>query len=136
VTAPIDDLDELPGRDVIDQVGAQVGKVKALFAPGGEGEPMWVTIELKEGMVSSRLAVVPCARLKDEAGVVTVPYSCQHIRDAPEVDIDGEISLEDDRTLRDYYGIGRGDEPSRDVNPDLYSVRVREEEEPSQPLES
>lgn len=135
MTAPIEETGELPGREVLDQVGGKVGKVKGLLAPGGEGEPMWVTIELKEGMVGSRLAVVPYARLKDESGVVTVPYSFQHIQEAPEVDVDGEISVEDDQSLRDYYGIGRGDEPPREQNPDLYSVRVREEEEPSRPLE-
>jgi hypothetical protein len=135
VTKPISDPQELPGQDVHDLVGNKLGKVKRLYAPGGEGEPMWVAVDLQEGMVGSRTVLLPYARLKVEDGVISVPYSFPHIQEIPEVEVDGEVSVEDDRRLRDYFGIGRGDEPEREKNPDLYSVRVREEDEPSEPVE-
>jgi hypothetical protein len=135
VTAPIQDPHQLPGTDVIDQVGAKLGPVKDLYAPGGEGEPMWVSIEMQTGMVGRRTVLVPLARLKEEDGNVVLPYSIQHVEQAPEVEADGEISVEDDHRLRDYYGIGRGDEPEREKNPDLYSTRLREDDAPSERLD-
>jgi hypothetical protein len=135
VTAPISDPQQLPGTDVIDQVGVTLGPVKHLYAPGGEGEPMWVSVELRTGMLGKRTVVVPLARLKEEDGKVVLPYSIEHVEEAPEVDPDGEISVEEDHRLREYYGIGRGDEPEPEKNPDLYSMRLREDDAPSERLE-
>ena len=60
-------------------------------------------------MFGKRDVVVPLARLKDEGGRLTVPYSKKRIGDAPEVTGD-RISADCDRQLREYYGIGAGDQ--------------------------
>jgi sporulation protein YlmC with PRC-barrel domain len=116
VTAPIEDVSNLPGKKVSDQEGTSIGKVKDIYATGGDQEPMWVEIEGSFGTRDSRTVMIPLARLKDENGEIGVPYSKARIGDCPEVDTSDGISAESDRELRGYYGIGVGDQELRADN--------------------
>jgi PRC-barrel domain len=97
--------EDLTGKDVHDQLGRKLGEVKRLYAPGGDGDPMWAAVDMPEGMFKRRIVFIPLARLKDEDGAILTPYSKQYIDDAPEVELSDELSSEDDRLLRDYYGL-------------------------------
>lgn len=115
MTTPIEDVSSLPGKKVSDQAETPIGEVKEIFATE-DGYPMWVAIEMSEGIGDKRIAFVPLARLKNEDGNLRVPYSKQRIGDAPEVEDSNGISEEWDRKLRDYYGIDTGDQELRADN--------------------
>ena len=115
MAAPIDDVTELPGRKVRDQELQPIGEVKEIYAIGGDGDPMYVSVEASFGLADKRIVVIPLARIKEEDGELAVPYSKEHIKQTPEVDTD-EISSEDDRRLRDHFGIDRGDQELRSDN--------------------
>lgn len=117
-----------------DQLGRKLGQVERVYAPGGEGDAMWVTVDVSGGMFKSRTVFVPLARLKDEDGAVHVPYSRQFIEAAPEVQDGDELSEEDDNQLRDYYGVDRGDQELRTDNDDSYAAQVPDDDEPSKPI--
>lgn len=91
------------------------------------GEVRWVTISANVGLLAHRTVFRPIARLKDENGELRVPYARQHILDTPEVDPDPELSAEDERWLRDDYGIDRSDGELRESNEDSYAARVSDE---------
>jgi PRC-barrel domain len=115
MTAPIEDVSSLPGKEVADQYEEQIGKVKEIYAIDGDGHPTWVTVETKfEG--AKRTVFIPLARLKDENGLLQVPYSLKHICGSPEVDGSDSISEECERELRAYYSIDRGDQELRTDN--------------------
>ena len=126
MTAPIEDVSSLPGKKVSDQEGTSVGKVKEIYAAGGDGQPMWVEIEGSFGTRDKRTVLIPLARLKDENGDIGVPYSKDRIGDCPEVDTSEGISAESDRELRGYYGIGTGDQELRADNKS-YATLVTDE---------
>jgi sporulation protein YlmC with PRC-barrel domain len=126
VTAPIEDVSSLPGKKVSDQEGTSVGKVKDIYAAGGDGQPMWVEIEGSFGTREKRTVLIPLARLKDENGDIAVPYSKDRIGDCPDVDTGDGISAESDRELRGYYGIGTGDQELRTDNKS-YATLVTDE---------
>jgi hypothetical protein len=134
VSDPIADPSELPGTVVHDQLGRKLGKVERVYAPGGEGDVMWATLDVSDGLFNGRIVFVPLARLKHEDGVISVPYSRQFIQDAPEVENSDEVSPEDDKLLRDYYGVSRGDGSIRADNEDSYAAQVPEGDEPSRPI--
>ena len=115
MTAPIKDVASLPGKKVSDQAENQIGKVKEIFATD-DGYPMWVAVEMSEGLANKRIVFVPLARIKDEDGELRVPYSKQRIGEVPEVDGANGISAECDRKLRDHYGIDAGDQELRSDN--------------------
>jgi sporulation protein YlmC with PRC-barrel domain len=120
--SPIDDVSDLPGKAVFDQVGNKLGEVKQIYSK--DGDPMWVTIEASTGLASDRLVFIPIARLKEEEGEIRVPYSSQHITESPEIEPVDELSEEDDRSLRAYYSVGIGDGELRTDNEDSYASRV------------
>jgi PRC-barrel domain len=125
MTAPIEDVSSLPGKKISDQAETPIGEVKEIFA-NEDGFPMWVAVEMSQGIADKRRVFIPLARIKDEDGDLRVPYSKQRIGDAPEVDADDGISEECDRKLRDYYGIDIGDQELRADN-DSYATLVPEE---------
>ena len=126
MTAPIEDVSNLPGKKVSDQEGTSIGKVKEIHATGDDDQPMWVEIEGSFGTREKRTVLIPLARLKDEAGSIGVPYSKNRIGDCPDVDTSDGISAESDRELRGYYGIGTGDQELRSDNKS-YATLVTDE---------
>lgn len=113
MASAIEDVNSLPGATVSDHEGRRIGKVKEIYAVGQDKAPMWVTIESSTGIGRSRVVFVPLARLKQEHDQIRVPYSFQHIQEAPEIDAGDELSERDDRALRDFYGIDLGDQEVR-----------------------
>ena len=126
MTAPIEDVSNLPGKKVSDQEGSSIGKVQEIFATGDEDHPMWVSVEGSFGTREKRTVLIPLARLKDEDGNIAVPYSKNRIGDCPEVDTSDGISAESDREQRGYYGIGVGDQELRADNKS-YATLVTDE---------
>lgn len=103
----IEDVSSLPGETVHDQEGRKLGDVKDIYGVG-DGTPMWVTVQTPTGIGRHRKVFIPLARLKHEHDELRTPYSLQRLQDSPEIESD-ELSEEEDRTLRSYYGIGSGD---------------------------
>ncbi len=126
MTAPIEDVTTLPGKKVTDQEQNPIGEIKEIYAIGGDGDAMWVSVEAKFGMGDKRTVLIPLARLKDENGELRVPYSKDHIGNTPELDDPDTISPECDRALRDHYGIDRADQELRADN-DSYATLVTED---------
>lgn len=123
--APPVDVEELTGSDLSDQDGSKIGTVKGVCG-GKEDEPMWVSVKASFSMMQSRELVIPIARIKHEHGVFLVPYSLKHIEATPEVEpSDDEFSAEDDRALRDHFGIDRADAEVRTDN-ESYAAAVVE----------
>jgi hypothetical protein len=125
MTAPIEDVSNLPGKKVTDQEANPIGEVKEIYAME-DGYPMWVSVEASSGLGDKRTVFIPLARLKDEDGGLRVPYSKQRISEAPEVDGSDGISEECDLKLRGYYGIGTGDQEMLSDNKS-YATRVPDE---------
>jgi PRC-barrel domain len=134
MTAPIDDVSSLPGRKVTDQEENTIGEIKHIYAVGGDGDPMWVSLEAKSGMGNKRLVFIPLARIKDESGELRVPYSKDHVENTPEVDDGDEISAECERKLRDHYGVDRADQELRQHN-ESYATLVTEQDGTAQRVE-
>ena len=124
MTAPIEDVSNLPGKKLSDQMANPIGKVTDIYATD-DGYPMWVGVDASPGIGRGRTVLVPLARIKDEGGELRVPYSKQRIIDSPEVDGDAVISSDCDRRLRDFYGIDTGDQEMRSDNKS-YAARVPE----------
>jgi hypothetical protein len=127
MTAPISDVTSLPGKKVSDQEETPLGQIKEIYAHGGDGEPAWVTVEASFGMGNKKMIFIPLARLKEEDGNLLVPYSTDHLRNAPEIDAGDGISPQCERLLRDHYGIDRADQELRSDN-ESYATLVPEQE--------
>jgi sporulation protein YlmC with PRC-barrel domain len=123
----IEDVSSLPGRKVVDQEGEEVGEIKEVYGLGDDGDPMWVVVVIKVGGLLSKevCRFVPMARLREKDENLSVPYSSDHVEGSPEIDLDDELSEEDDNKLRVYYSVGLADEEFRD-EPRSYAAQVPE----------
>jgi hypothetical protein len=132
MTAPIEDVSTLPGKQISDRTATPIGKVMEIYA--SDGHPTWVAVELSKGLVDKAIVFIPFARIKDEDGELRVPYSKQRVADGPEIDASDGISKECDRRLRDHYGIDTGDQELRRDNKS-YATLVPDEVGVSQRVE-
>lgn len=123
MTQAIQNLEELPGRKVHDQEENPIGKVKEVYARNGDGEAGWLSVEVSSGMAAKRSVLIPLARIKEEDGELVVPYSRERIEQIPEIESADEITAEEERKLRDHFGIDVADQELRADN-DSYATLV------------
>jgi hypothetical protein len=132
MTAPVEDVTELPGKTVLDQFDEPIGEIEEIYAIGGDGHPTWVTVDVRpdEEGGKSRTVFIPLSRLKLEDGELQVPYSVEHLTAGPEIQPADELSEEDEGALRAYYSVGVGDGELTTDN-FSYATLVPEEDGPS-----
>jgi hypothetical protein len=123
----IEHPENLGGQKVFDQEGRSLGEIEQVYGVGDDGVPMWITLTFSAGIVGNRRVFVPVARLKQEDGELRVPYSARHLETAPDLEIDDEVSEEQERALRDFYAIDLADAEQRSDNVS-YAAQVPTEE--------
>jgi PRC-barrel domain len=116
MSAPVEDVTELPGTTVRDKDEEPIGEIKEIYAIGGDGHPTWVTIEAQPEEGEARTVFIPLARLKYEFDELCVPYTREHILSSPEVEAADKLSEDDEQALRGFYSIGVGDGELRTDN--------------------
>ncbi len=87
---------------VVDQDGEKIGKVGQVYLEDSTGEPAWVTI--KTGLFGTSESFVPLQGATVQLDEIRVPYTKDQVKDAPRVEEDGHISVEEERELYSYYG--------------------------------
>jgi hypothetical protein len=99
----IDDVPNWRGRDVIDRNGHAVGVLTELYVDDATGEPEWAGV--KTGLFSHRVSFVPLSEARSHGMRVQVAYEQRQIHEAPNVDPDGHLSVEEEASLYEYYGL-------------------------------
>ena len=96
------------GQSVVDQAGDKVGKVSEIFVDDESGQPEWLTINT--GLFSSRASFVPLQGASAEGDKLVIPFDKAKVKDAPQVDEDGDGHLEpsEEEELYRYYGRSYG----------------------------
>jgi uncharacterized protein (TIGR02271 family) len=109
------------GGNVIGSDGEKIGSIGQLYADDDTGEPTWVTV--KTGLFGTSQSFVPVEGAHDQGGDLVVPYTKDHVKDAPRVDVDGHLTPEEEDRLYTYYERGartysdtRGDDSRGDVD--------------------
>jgi PRC-barrel domain len=128
MSAPVEDVTELPGKTVRDQDEESIGEIKEIYAIGGNGHPTWVTVEAQPEDGEARTVFIPLARLKYEFDELCVPYTREHILSSPEVEAADKLSEDDEHALRGFYSIGVGDGELRTDN-NSYATLVPDEDD-------
>ncbi|MBK0331073.1 PRC and DUF2382 domain-containing protein [Brachybacterium sp. MASK1Z-5] len=105
-------ITDLQTAEVLDSTGEKVGKVGQVYLTKDSQDPSWVTVNI--GLFGSRETFIPLAEAKYAEGAITVPYEKSFIKDAPNIDEDGEISRQEESELYRYYGVSDPDAASGD----------------------
>jgi uncharacterized protein (TIGR02271 family) len=101
-----DHIKNVPGADVFAADGAKIGRAGTVYLDDETGQPEWATVHT--GLFGTRESFVPIAQAEVVGDRLTVPYSKEQVKDAPDVDPDddGHLSREQERRLHDHYGLG------------------------------
>jgi uncharacterized protein (TIGR02271 family) len=92
------------GGNVIGSDGEKIGSIGQLYADDDTGEPTWVTV--KTGLFGTSQSFVPVEGAHNQGDDLVVPYSKDHVKDAPRVDVDGHLTPEEEDRLYTYYDRG------------------------------
>ncbi|WP_285244757.1 PRC-barrel domain-containing protein [Pseudarthrobacter sp. fls2-241-R2A-127] len=90
--------------NVVGTDGAKIGSIGQLYADDETGEPTWVTV--KTGLFGTSETFVPVDGARSEGEDLVVPFTKEHVKDAPRVDADGHLTPEEEDRLYTYYERG------------------------------
>ena len=102
----VSDPTELRGADVTGSDGDKIGKVEEVYLDNDTERPEWASV--KTGMFGGNVSLVPLATATFSGGDLSVPFTKDRVKDAPNHDPGRELSPDDERELFEYYGIDYG----------------------------
>jgi len=107
-----DEIDRIFGTTAYDADGDTIGPVGQVYADDESGEPQWVTV--RTGLFGTRESFVPLAGASLSGDKLTVPFSKAFVKDAPNLDVDGHLTPQEESDLYAYYRAADGDEANDD----------------------
>ena len=94
------------GATVIDRDGEKVGTLKELYLDQDD-RPAWAAVET--GLFGMRQSFVPLEGATAMDDQVRVPFTKDHVKDAPNIDPETQLTEDEEDRLHDHYGAGRDD---------------------------
>jgi uncharacterized protein (TIGR02271 family) len=104
MTDQMQDYTAWMGHEVVDQAGDKVGKVSSVFLDDETGQPEWLAIST--GLFAKRSSFVPLEGATAEGDKLVVGWDKATVKDAPQVDDDGDghLTPAEEQELYRYYG--------------------------------
>jgi uncharacterized protein (TIGR02271 family) len=113
-----DDLRSLPGSTVYSTDGEKIGRAGQVYIDDESGEPEWVTVNT--GLFGTNESFVPLRTADLTEDGLTVGYTKDQVKDAPNVDPDdGHLDKDEEDRLYSHYGLSQvGSASGRDRRAD------------------
>ncbi|KIF73111.1 photosystem reaction center subunit H [Streptomyces sp. 150FB] len=99
-----DDIREWRGHDVVDTEKRKIGTLEAVYVDTTTDVPVFATVTV--GMPTKRrLIFVPLTDATVGPGYLKVLWDKKLVKDAPSIDLDGELPAEDEPRVFSHYGL-------------------------------
>jgi uncharacterized protein (TIGR02271 family) len=92
------------GRTMLDRDGDKIGKIDDIYEDKQTGQPEWALVNT--GLFGTKKTFVPLRGATPTGEDVRVPVQKAHVKDAPGIDPDGELSETEERALFTHYDLG------------------------------
>lgn len=99
-----DDAQFLPGRPLYDRDGHRIGKISDVYVDAYAQRAQWAVVHT--GLFGLRESFVPLDRLTFAEAGATVPFTKDHVKEAPHAEPETELSAEEEERLYSHYGLG------------------------------
>ena len=96
-------VEQLRRSTVFGTDGEKIGKVGVVYVDADSAQPTFVTVNT--GLFGTNESFVPVNDAKFNGDDVTVPYTKEFVKDAPNIAEDGELSPEEEQRLYEYYSL-------------------------------
>jgi uncharacterized protein (TIGR02271 family) len=90
--------------------GQKIGTVEDIYLDRETGDPEWALV--KTGLFGARGTFVPLAEATMQGSDIAVPYDKDHVKNAPNMDPDGELSQQEEADLYSHYRLDYSEYPS------------------------
>jgi uncharacterized protein (TIGR02271 family) len=97
---------EWRGQELLDNDGDKIGKIEEIYLDTDTDQPEWALV--KTGLFGGKGTFVPLAQANPSGDGVQVPFEKAHVKDAPNIDPDGQLSQEEERRLYEHYNLDYG----------------------------
>lgn len=97
------DIDALANATVFDSEGKKVGTVGDVYFDDQTQQPAFVSVNT--GLFGMKETFVPYDAADRAADGISVPFTKDFIKDAPNVDADGHLTPEEERRVFEHYGM-------------------------------
>jgi hypothetical protein len=101
------------GRTLLDRDGDKIGKIDDVYSDERSGQPEWALVNT--GLFGTKKTFVPLRGAQPVGEDLRVPLEKAHVKDAPGIDADGELSESEERQLFTHYDLAY--EPDADASP-------------------
>ncbi|HWH96147.1 MAG TPA: PRC and DUF2382 domain-containing protein [Baekduia sp.] len=106
------------GATLVDSAGEKIGTIDEIYLDRASGQPEWAAV--KTGLFGMRSSFVPISSASPSgAGELRVDVTKDQVKDAPQIDADGELSPQEEQRLYTHYGRGdyewSGEDRTRDL---------------------
>jgi hypothetical protein len=96
-------LDRWRTLSIVDRNGGTVGSVSEFYLDRETRYPTWALVNI--GLFGARQIFVPLLQATEISDGLQVPYEKGHIKDAPRIDLHGELTPDEEAVLFAHYGI-------------------------------
>jgi len=98
-----DRIEQWEGRTVVDSNGDKIGKVDDIYYDNDTHQPEWASVNT--GLFGGRNTIVPLSAASPAGDDIRVPFAKDHVKNAPNVGTDEDLSQDDEATLARHYGL-------------------------------
>jgi hypothetical protein len=96
-------LDRWRTLSIVDRDGGTVGSISEFYLDRETRYPTWALVNV--GLFGARQMFVPLLGATEISDGLQVPYEKAQIKDAPRIDLHGELTPDEEATLFAHYGI-------------------------------
>jgi PRC-barrel domain/Domain of unknown function (DUF2382) len=125
------------GRVMVDRDSNKIGEVVDIYLDNETGRPDWAVV--RTGLFGLRSSFVPLAEAREVGDELQVPHQRLQVKQAPNIDPDGQLSEAEEAELYRHYGLdyetvtldsdapaGQTHKPDRDEQPGATATRAPE----------
>jgi len=100
----LDDVKTWRGKNVLGPDGSKIGTLEDIYLDRQTGEPQWAAI--KTGLFGTNVSFAPLEGTSPTGDDLQIGFDKNRVKNAPNISADGELSVEEERQLYEYYGVG------------------------------
>jgi uncharacterized protein (TIGR02271 family) len=97
------DILSFRGQELRGSDGEKIGMIEEIYLDSETNQPEWALVHT--GLFGTKQSFVPLAQASRSGDGVTVPFDKATVKDAPNVEPDGQLSQDEEAALYRHYGI-------------------------------
>jgi PRC-barrel domain len=94
------------GETLVDRDGDRIGTIEEIYLDAESNEPEWALVHT--GLFGTKRTFVPLREATERDGDLCVPVEKSTVKDAPQVEPNGQLSQREESELNRHYGLPPG----------------------------